>query len=66
MHGVYLVALDAREEEVRSPIRRPALSLVADLRVRHPPYGELRANREVIMRFGRGLHPMEALARDLG
>lgn len=65
-HGMYLVAPDAREDEVRAQIRRPAFSRVADLRVRYLPYGELRANREAIMRFGRGLHPVEALARDLG
>ncbi|MFF6829833.1 type II restriction endonuclease [Streptomyces longwoodensis] len=65
-HGMYLVAPDAREDEVRAQIRRPAFSRVADLRVRYLPYGELRANREAIMRFGRGLHPIEALARDLG
>jgi type II restriction enzyme len=60
-HGMYLVAPDAREDEVRAQIRRPAFSRVADL-----PYGELRANREAIARFGRGLHPIEALTRDLG
>ncbi|MEU0680165.1 MULTISPECIES: type II restriction endonuclease [Streptomyces] len=64
-HGMYLVAPDAREEEVRAQIRRPAFSRVADLKVRYLPYGELQANREAIMRFGKGLHPIEALARDL-
>ncbi|MDT9696574.1 hypothetical protein [Streptomyces zinciresistens] len=64
-HGMYPVAPDAREEEVRAQIRRPAFSRVADLRVRYLPYGELQASREAIMRFGRGLHPIEALARDL-
>lgn len=64
-HGMYLVAPDAREAEVRAQIRRPAFSRVADLKVRYLPYGELRANREAIMRFGKGLHPIEALTRDL-
>lgn len=64
-HGMYLVAPDAREAEVRAQIRRPAFSRVADLKVRYLPYGELLANRETIMRFGKGLHPIEALARDL-
>lgn len=64
-HGMYLVAPDAREAEVRAQIRRPAFSRVADLKVRYLPYGELRTNREAIMRFGKGLHPIEALARDL-
>jgi type II restriction enzyme len=64
-HGLYLVAPDSREEEVRAQIRRPAFSRVADLRVRYLPYQELQANREAIARFGRGLHPIEAMARDL-
>jgi type II restriction enzyme len=64
-HGMFLVAPDAREDHVRAQIRRPAFSRVADLKVRYPPYKELQANREAIMRFGKGLHPIEALARDL-
>lgn len=34
-HGMYLVAPDVREDEVRAQIRRPAFSRVADLRVRY-------------------------------
>jgi type II restriction enzyme len=64
-HGMYLVAPDAREDEVRAQIRRHAFSRVATLKVRYLPYGELRAHREAIMRLGQGLHPIEALARDL-
>lgn len=64
--GLYLVAPDGREEEVRAQLRRPAFSRVADLHVRYLPYGELDRNREAIARFGRGLHPVEQLARDLG
>ncbi|MFJ7244345.1 type II restriction endonuclease [Kitasatospora sp. NPDC098652] len=64
-HRMFLVAPDAREEAVRAQIRRPAFSRVADLHVRYLPYGELEANRKAIMRFGRGLHPIEALAREL-
>ncbi len=63
--GLYLVAPDAREDEVRAQLRRPAFSRVADLRVRYLPYSELSANREAIARFGSGLHPIEQLARDL-
>jgi len=33
--------------------------------VRYLPYRELQANREAIMRFGKGLQPVEALTRDL-
>ncbi len=39
--GLFLVAPDAREGEVRAQLRRPAFSRVADLEVRYLPYGEL-------------------------
>ena len=63
--GLYLVAPDSREEEVRAQLRRPAFSRVSDLHVRYLPYGELEQNREAIARFGHGLHPIEQLSRDL-
>ncbi|MDD1478605.1 hypothetical protein [Arthrobacter sp. H16F315] len=63
--ALYLVAPDAREEDVRAQLRRPAFSRIADLHVRYLPYGELDRHREAIARFGRGLHPIEQLARDL-
>jgi type II restriction enzyme len=63
--GMYLVAPDNREDEVRTQLRRPAFSRVADLKVRYLPYGDLDRNRDAIARFGRGLHPIEQLARDL-
>ena len=63
--GLYLVAPDSREEEVRAQLRRPAFSRVSDLHVRYLPYGELDRNREAIARFGHGLHPIEQLSRDL-
>jgi type II restriction enzyme len=65
VRGLYLVAPDTREEEVRAQLRRPAFSRVADLHVRYLPYGELARNREAIARFGHGLHPIEQLSRDL-
>ena len=64
-HRLFLVAPDAREADVRAQLARPAFRRVADLAVRYLPYSELEANREAIARFGRGLHPIEALARDL-
>ena len=63
--GLYLVAPDSREDDVRSQLRRPAFSRVADLQVRYLPYGDLERHRDAIARFGRGLHPIEQLARDL-
>lgn len=63
--GLFLVAPDAREADVRDQIRRPAFSRVADLRVRYLPYGELERHRETMMRFGHGMKSVEAVARDL-
>lgn len=63
--GLFLVAPDAREEDVRSQLARPAFSRVADLKVRFLPYGELERHREAMARFGQGLRPIEALARVL-
>ena len=56
-HGLFLVAPDGREAEVRAQVQRPAFSRVADLEVRYLPYGDLERHREAAMRFGRGLHP---------
>ena len=64
-HGLFLVAPDGREEEVRAQLRRPAFSRVADLEVRYLPYGELERNREAMARFGSGLKAVEAVARTL-
>ena len=65
VRGMYPVAPDAREDEVRTQLRRPAFSRIADLHVRYLPYSELSTHREAIARFGRGLRPVEQLARDL-
>lgn len=61
--GLFLVAPDAREDDVRQQLARPAFRRVADLRVRFLPYGELEKNREVMARFGTGLKAVEAVAR---
>ena len=63
--GLFLVAPDAREVDVRDQLRRPAFSRVADLRVRFLPYGELERHRETMARFGSGMKSVEAVARDL-
>ncbi len=65
VRGLYLVAPDGREEEVRAQLTRPAFSRVADLRVRFLPYSELEKNREAMSRFGAGLKAIEAVARDV-
>lgn len=63
--GLFLVAPDTREKDVRAQLARPAFSRVADLRVRFLPYGELERHREAIARFGQGMRPIEALAKVL-
>ena len=64
-HGLFLVAPDSREGDVRAQLARPAFSRVADLRVRFLPYGELERNRVAIARFGQGRRPIESLAKVL-
>ena len=61
--GLFLVAPDSREGDVRAQLARPAFSRVADLRVRFLPYGELERNREAMAKFGQGMRPIEALAK---
>ncbi|MBZ0116330.1 MAG: hypothetical protein K8H88_05030 [Sandaracinaceae bacterium] len=63
--GLFIVAPDDREQEVRAQLARPAFRRVADLQVRYLPYGELDKHREAMGRFGQGLKPIEAVARSL-
>lgn len=63
--GLFLVAPDERESEVRAQLSRPAFSRVADMGVRYLPYGELARHRHSMARFGAGMKPIEALARRL-
>jgi type II restriction enzyme len=63
--GLFLVAPDDREDEVRAQLARPAFSRVADLRVRFLPYGELERHRDAMARFGAGLKAIDAVARTL-
>ena len=63
--GLYLVAPDEREKDVRAQLARPAFRHIADLRVRYLPYGELAKHREAMARFGQGLRAVEAIARSL-
>jgi type II restriction enzyme len=65
MHGLFLVAPDARENEVRTQLRRPAFSRVADLQVRFLPYSELEKHRDSISRFGTGIKGVQAISRVL-
>ena len=61
--GLFLVAPDDREDEVRAQLRRPAFARVSDLHVQYLPYGDLAKNREAIARFGSGMKAIHAIAR---
>lgn len=61
--GLFLVAPDDREGDVRQQIKRPAFSRIEELGIRYLPYGELRAQREAIARFGSGLKPIFAISK---
>jgi type II restriction enzyme len=63
--GLFLVAPDDRENEVRTQLGRPAFRRVLDLNVRYLPYGELERHRESMSRFGEGLKAIDAVARSL-
>lgn len=63
--GLFLVAPDAREADVRAQLQRPAFSRVADLDISYLPYGELEKNRDTIARFGSGLKAIQAIASKL-
>jgi type II restriction enzyme len=63
--GLFLVAPDKREADVREQLARPAFKHLSALGIRYLPYGELKKHREAIARFGQGLKPIEAIARAL-
>ncbi|TIX93115.1 type II restriction endonuclease [Rhizobium sp. P44RR-XXIV] len=63
--GLFLVAPDAREADVRAQLRRPAFSRISDLDISYLPYSELEKNREPIARFGSGLKAIRAIASSL-
>ena len=65
VQGLFLVAPDAREADVRAQLARPAFSRVAGLRVRFLPYGELERHRDAMGRFGHGMKAVEAVAKTL-
>ncbi|MBA3911209.1 MAG: type II restriction endonuclease [Rhodobacter sp.] len=63
--GLFLVAPDAREAEVRAQLARPAFARIADLKIGWLPYGELARHRDAIARFGEGLKAIRAITRPL-
>lgn len=61
----FLVAPDAREQDVRAQFARPAFSRVSELNVRYLGYGPLKQHREAIGRFGSGLKGVAAISASL-
>ena len=61
--GLFIVAPDDREDDVRRQLQRPAFRRVCDLGVRYLPYSELDKNREPMARFGAGLKAVQAVSR---
>jgi len=65
VQGLFVVAPDGREDEVRAQLNRPAFRGLGRLRPRYLAYGDLATHRKAMARFGEGLRPIEVLARDL-
>ncbi len=62
---LFLVAPDNRGKEVREQLQRPAFrASAATLHLRYLPYGELEKHRGAITRFGSGIKPIQAIARE--
>ncbi|MCX7322074.1 MAG: type II restriction endonuclease [Hyphomicrobiales bacterium] len=65
LKGIFLVAPDSREADVRAQMARPAFAAVVDLDVRYLAYGELERHRESIIRFGEGLKAVRSISKSL-
>lgn len=63
--GLFLVAPEAREADVRAQLQRPAFSRISQLDVRFLSYRDLEAHRASIARFGSGMKAIDAIARRL-
>lgn len=65
LKGIFLVAPDNREDEVRAQAARPAFAAVANLDVRFLAYSELEKHRDSIIRFGEGLKAIRSVSTSL-
>ena len=65
IQGLFLVAPDLREEEVRRQVARPAFKAIKALEVGYVPYSELEQHRDSMARFGNGLKAIKAVARKI-
>ena len=62
LRGIYLVAPDKREKEVRAQMARPAFSSIKNLSVRYLRYSDLISHKDSIMKFGESLKALEKIA----
>jgi type II restriction enzyme len=65
LKGVYLVAPDAREEDVRRQLSRPAFQKITELKFRFLAYSDFEMNRDAMSKFGEGLKAIESVSRVL-
>lgn len=65
LKGIFLVAPDSREAQVRSQVARPAFGSISGLDVRFLPYGDLDRHRASIIRFGEGLKAIRSISKQL-
>jgi len=65
LKGMFLVAPDDREAQIRAQLARPAFASVAAMDVRYLSYSELDRHREAIIRFGEGLKAIRSIAKVL-
>jgi type II restriction enzyme len=63
VQGLFLVAPDDREEDVRKQLSRPAFKNISSLSIRFLPYSEMETHRHTMGRFGEGLKAIEAVSR---
>lgn len=61
----FLVAPNARENDVRAQFARPAFSRVRELDLRFLSYSALEEHRDAMARFGTGMKGMDAIAMSL-
>lgn len=59
---IFIVAPNARRDEVFSQWRRPAFAQHSTVEVRYLPYQHLHDHQEAIKRFGSGLKPIQNLS----
>lgn len=62
LRGIYLVAPDKREKEVRAQMARPAFNSIKHLSVRYLKYSDLISHKDSIMKFGESIKALEKIA----